>query len=248
MGISHHALLSSSSRMFALAAAVALCVGPKARAGSITLDIAAAANANIAFVGSGAGSGASFNFTNNSSGDGFQITETSGDHSAVGLFGTIGGTFSYTSVTTTAGGLETALVTTSNGTLSISDGTDVLTGNISGMNIFTFGTTGAINYTGSINLSGISYTGSNTELLALENDVNMNNAGGVVTLSFQFTNPSQTLLSLETGNNSTSYSGTVSASGEFSGQSVPEPGTLCLGCIALGTIVLGTSWRRARRR
>jgi hypothetical protein len=243
MEMLRNASLLSSLRWFALA--VALCAGPSARAASITLDIAAVPNGNIDFAGAGAGNGASFSFTND-----FTITETTGNHSSVGFLGTIGGTFTYTTVTPTvtpAGVLDTAVATASNGSLSISDGTTSLTGTVSSMNISTLGAGGTINYSGSIDLSGISYTGSNIELLALKNDVDMNSAGGILTVTFQFTNPSQTLTSLEIGNNSTSYSGTISASGEFNGQTVPEPGSLCLGCIALGTVVLGTSWRRFRR-
>jgi len=222
--------------MFAFASVVGICSGSGARAG-LTLDISSASNADLAIQGSG--SGATLAFQNNQAGQGFDITKSSGVGDAVGLFGTITGTFSYTAASiTSSGAVQTAAVTPSSGaTLTITDADHVsLTAAISGVDIATLGTAGAFNVDGALDLTNVSYSGTNTDLLDLKNDITAN--GGIVALTFQFV-PGESLTQLAAaGSDTTSYSGTIA--------SVPEPGTLLLGCIALGTIAVGATWRKCK--
>jgi hypothetical protein len=222
--------------MFALASVIGICSGSGARAGLI-LDISSVANADVALQGSG--SGATIAFQTNQAGQGFDITKSSGLGDAVGLFGTISGTFSYSTASITSiGPGQTAPVSTSSGaTLTITDGNNVsLTAAISGVDIATVGTGGIINVNGAINLTNVHYSGTNTDLLDLKNDVAA--SGGIVALTFQFV-PGETLTQMAAGGSDpTSYSGTIATA------SIPEPGSVLLGCIALGTIAVGVTWRK----
>jgi hypothetical protein len=226
-------------RVFALVSMVGLCWGPVARAGMV-LAVSADVRADIEFQGTG--TGASFVFNNNLSGDAFTITGSSGVGDSVGLQGTIGGTFSYTvSSIVTVGALQTAPVITSNGTLTITDAAlDSLTGTLTGIDVATVGTAGAVDVNGAINLTNVSYSGTNSDLLELKNEAAA--GGGVVAISFQFV-PGEGLTTLAASGftDQTSYSGTITTS------AIPEPASLSLGCIALGTIVLGMRWRKSRR-
>jgi hypothetical protein len=223
-------------QMFAFACVVSMWSAAGARAG-LVLDISSVANADVAIQGTG--SGATFAFQNNGMGQGFDITKSSGLGDAVGLFGTINGTFSYSTASITSiGPGQTAPVSTSSGaTLAITDSKNVsLTAAISGVDIATLGTAGVINVDGAINLTNVHYSGTNTDLLELKNDVAA--SGGIVALTFQFV-PGATLTQMAAGGSDpTSYSGTIATA------SIPEPGTLLLGCIALGTIAVGATWRK----
>jgi PEP-CTERM motif len=226
-------------RVFASVSLVGLCFPSVARAGMV-LAIAADVRTDIDFQGTG--TGASFVFNNNSSGDAFTITGSSGVGDSVGLQGTIGGTFSYTvGSIVTAGQVQTAPVITSNGTLTITDASLIsLTGTLTGIDVATIGTAGAVDVNGAINLTNVSYSGTNSDLLELKNEAAA--GGGIVAISFQFV-PGESLTTLAASgpDQQTSYSGTITAS------VVPEPASLSLGCIALGTIVLGMRWRKSRR-
>ena len=171
-------------------------------------------------------------------GQGFDVTKSNGVGDSVGLYGTISGTFSYASITLD-GSAETAAVTSSAGALlTITDSNNVaFTAAISGVDIATLGTAGAINVDGSINLTNAQYSGMNIDLLDLKNDVQA--SGGIMALTFQFV-PAESLSQLAASGSdlSTSYSGTIAAT------AVSEPGSLLLGSVALGIIVLITSWRR----
>jgi hypothetical protein len=225
--------------MFALASVVGLFSGTGAQAGLI-LDISSVANADIAIQGTG--SGATFAFQNNGAGQGFDITRSSGLGDSVGLFGTISGTFSYsaTSITSIGPGQTTPVSTSSGATPTITDAKDVsLTAAISGVDISTLGTAGVINVDGAINLTNVHYSGTNADLLELKNDVAA--SGGIVALTFQFV-PGETLTEMAAGGSDpNSYSGTIATA------SIPEPGSLVLGCIALGTIAGGVTWRKCLR-
>jgi hypothetical protein len=224
-------------RMVALASVVGMCSGLSARAG-LVLDIASVANSDVAIQGST--SWATFAFANNGAGQGFDITNSSGVGDSVGLYGTINGTFSYTAASITSiGPGQTAPVSTSAGaTLTITDLDNIsLTATVSGVDIATLGTAGSINLDGAINLTNVHYSGVNNDLLELKSDVAAN--GGIVALTFQFV-PSESLAQLATGGSdlTTSYSGTIAAA------SIPEPGSLLLGCIALGMITVGVGCRK----
>jgi hypothetical protein len=224
-----------------LSALLVHCFGPGARA-DLILSIAAEAGANIEFKGSG--TGAAFFFNNNELGQGFEVSGSTGVGDSVGLFGTLGGTYSFaTSSIVTAGSVQTAAVASSGGSLTITDsGNKSLTGSVAGIDVTSVGTGGAVNLNGAINLTNISYSGVNADLMQLKDEATVD--GGLVTISFQFL-PAINLTALAAGGAdvTTSYSGTIATM--ESSQSVPEPSTLVLGCISLlGGYGL---WRRNAR-
>jgi hypothetical protein len=206
----------------------------------LVLDFSCDVEAYVEFQGTG--SGASFSFGNGSQGYGFTITSSSGAGDSVTLHGTIGGTFSYAVGSIVTVGLEqTAPVTTSSGMLTIADATKVsLTGTLSGVDVGTLGTAGGVDVIGAINLTNVSYSGTNADLRELQSEAAAN--GGIVAISFQFVpGDSLTTLAASGSKYETSYSGTITTA------LAPEPGSLSLGCIALGAIVLGVRWRKSRR-
>jgi hypothetical protein len=226
-------------RAFASAAVIGLCIGPVARAG-LVLDISSEVGANVDFKGTG--TGASFVFNNSQSGYGFTITDSSGVGDSLGLHGTIGGTSTYTKASIVTFGLQqTASATTSGGTLTITDSSLVsLTGKLVGVNVATMGTGGAVDVNGAVNLTNVSYSGTNADLLELTREAAA--SGGIVAISFQFV-PGERLTDLAASGSDlkTSYSGTITTA------VAPEPASLTLVCIALGTIVLGMRRRKLRR-
>jgi hypothetical protein len=206
----------------------------------LILAVSSDVGANVDFHGTG--TGASFIFSNNQSGQGFTITQSNGFGDSVGLHGEIGGTFNYTTASIMSQGpLETAPVMTSGGSLTITDlSNQSLTANFTGLAVATMGTAGSVDVNGAVNLTNVSYSGMNTDLLALRNEAQAD--GGIVAISFQFV-PSESLTQLAAAGSDmkTSYSGTITA------VPIPEPAGATLGCIALGTVILGLKWRRSRR-
>jgi hypothetical protein len=220
--------------MLALAAMLGLCFSSGARA-DITLDLANLPTTEILFTGTG--TGANYRFTNDITGSSFVITGSTNGSDSIGDKGALSGIYSYTAVTT-SGGVQSATVTGS-GTLTIHDkvGPGVFTGTVAGVDIVTVGTGGTINSSATVNLSGVSYTGSGADLTNLKNDAILN--GGTVAMTFTFI-PAQTLNSLKHGSHHTSYSGTINAS------STPEPSTFVVAGIgALGMIGFGLRRRKA---
>jgi hypothetical protein len=214
----------------------ALCLAPSAQAGLI-LDIATTPGADVEFTGSG--NGAAVKNKNDGAGQANVDTSTSGVGDAFGLFGSIGGSYSYTtaSITNPFPGVQFAPLSTSGGSLTITDASNLLlTGTIAGIDIATVGTGGALNLDGVINLTAVSYSGTNADLVQLRNEALT--GGGTVTISFQFasvTNLSQ--LAALGADSSTSYSGTITTA------SVPEPSTFALG--GIGAIaVMGIHLRK----
>ena len=215
------------------------CVGVLAAGGSaaigqnLVFDFSANTGATIGF------SGASHQFNFNPGTNGFQwnITSEAGGASAIGLNGSfLNGPFSYGSISTINVGpisYQSAPVTGLPANLSIFDGTGYLTGSVSFMDIETFGPSlGSLNGGLNINLSSISYSGSNPDLVTLRNE-----QPAVLDLSFQFI-PGQNLTQLSTGSGpyTTSFSGSIAA--------VPEPTTLALAGLGGFFTLLGAVRRR----
>jgi len=161
-----------------------------------------------------------FNFT---SIGGYQFSISSvlgGVGDSVGLDGFVspGGPFTIGPITI-AGGLQSAAVT-GTGTLHITDNQTLdLTGTINWISIATISVAGVLDLSGQVNLTAITYGGTNSDLRALANA-----GSGSDVVTFQFV-PPQTLTQLTTTGGQTSYSGSINA--------VPEPGTWVL--VAMGT-------------
>jgi hypothetical protein len=179
-------------------------------------------------------SGGTFTF---SSTNGYQFAITSvtggvGDSTGLKGFVTPGGPFTIGTVTV-SGPIQSAPVT-GTATLHITDALSTdLTGSIQWIDITTIGVGGIIDLTGTVNLTGITYPGANSDLGAL---AAAGSASDVVT--FQF-NPAQTLTQLKSTGGQTSYSGSIFA--------VPEPGTWVLVAMGTGLGVFLRGRRQARR-
>jgi hypothetical protein len=201
-----------------------------------TCAVAVAGLATLA--ASSYGQGLTLNFANNTAtgiqfngaSDSFQFTSTNGYQwhvtteaggtSAEGLFGSFGSVpFTYGPITSTGTGLTLVQQATVIGPLAnlvINDGTGNLTGTVNFENIATFATaTGDLNANLLINLTGVTYTGSNPDLQFLTLQP------GTLDLSFNFS-PGKTLTQLSSGTGPylTSYSGSLIV--------VPEPASLTL--------------------
>jgi hypothetical protein len=134
---------------------------------------------------------------------GFDLVITSG--TANGFNGNIAGTFGVQPISSPGGGVETADVTGS-GTLTIDDGSTDLTATLDWVEVVTFGALGGVNPNATVNLSNISYAGSNADLLAL-----FNGGAGIQTLTFQFgaVTSLTDLFTVATSVTKTSYSGSI---------------------------------------
>lgn len=145
------------------------------------------------FVDATTGANAGFDFIINASDS---VTKD-----AFGLKGNITGSFT---IGAPGGNPETATVTSSPGaTLSIVDqNNQVFSGAINWISLTRNQTAGNFNIAGQINLTGISYAGTSSDLLALMGQNNQ--AAAVIAFSFL---SSQTIESLRTTQQFTSYSG-----------------------------------------
>ncbi len=199
----------------------------------LTLNFAANTGATLQF------NGASDSFQFNSppaSGFQWHITTESGGSSAVGLNGAFNnGPFSYGLITSTGSGItlvQQAPVTGPLANFIINDGSgNNLSATVNLLNVETFATAGGgMNANLAVNLSGVTYSGSNPDLLIVKAA-----QSGTLDLSFQFS-PGMTLNQLSTGTGpySTSFSGSLTV--------VPEPSALALA--ALGGLFLSHLRRR----
>ena len=150
------------------------------------------------------------------------------DPALVGLRGNFNGTFAVSGISADSAALAAVGPTT----FSITDGLgSVLTADLSFDSISRLGSFFALNFTGSPNLSNITYGGSLDALLSFRDGI-----GQSVTLTGVF-NPPQSLVDLMAVGalNSTTYSGSA----------VPEPSTLAL--FACGLLAVAV-WSRSSKR
>jgi hypothetical protein len=240
MGILFGPRVCAAKLAIAVLTVIGLGFAPSSEAGSISLDISNAVGAAIEFTGTPGG--ATFAFSNNGLGESFRVTGSTGAGDSVGLFGTIGGSFSYTTASiATFGPLQTAPVASIGGLLTITDSSSIsLTGQVVAVDATTFGSGGGVNVGGIISLTDVMYSGTNSDLRELKNDAAGN--GGIVSISFQFGSPTS-LLALATNgvDHATSYSGSIVAN------SVPEPSSAVLGMIG-AMVLLGCKLRRSTAR
>ena len=171
--------------------------------------------------------GTVINFATNStfgftSTNGYQFSISSvlgGVGDSVGLDGYLspGGPFTIGGISI-VGGLQSASVTGTS-TLHITDNATLdLTGTINWVSIATISVAGVLNLNGQVNLTAITYSGTNSDLAALAAA-----GSGEDVVTFQFV-PAKTLTQLTTTGGQTSYSGSIT--------SVPEPGVWVL--VAMG--------------
>jgi len=149
-----------------------------------------------------------------------------GGNSAIGLFGAVtNGPFNYGPVSTPFAGLQIANVTGPLGALVINDGSgNFLTGNVAWIQLDTYNYAGGINASLVVNVTVLGYGGSNPDLQTL-----FANSPASMDLTFQFS-PGMTLNDLSTGSGpyATSFSGSISV--------VPEPTSIALILLSLGTL------------
>jgi hypothetical protein len=204
-----------------LAAGMILACASKVQA--VSFDYASTVGSTVVFPGD-----TTFHFapaTNN-----FQVTSGT----AATFLGQMTGTFTIGTITT-IGTTSTASVSGS-GTFVIHDGSFDLTATLTWVDITQNGTGGNLNITGTVNLTGITYGGTNADLVALRNAGN-----GANVLSFQFV-PAVDLATLRNGpgSHSTSFSGTVAT--------LPDGGTTValLGLALTGLEGLRRGMKRAK--
>ena len=207
-----------------------------ANASSLILNFGPTTGSSIQFNGSQD----SFQFNPGNNGYQWYITSETGGSSVVGLNGSVlNGPFSYGSSITTSGSgfsqVQSATVLGPLGHLVINNGPgDDLTGTINWITIATYYVSvGVLNADVNVNLSNVSYSGSNPDLQTLKA-----NQPGIVDVSFQFL-PGETLTQLSTGTGpyTTSFSGTITTA-------VPEPASIALAGLGGLTLLL---FRRQRK-
>jgi hypothetical protein len=211
-------------RTIAVAAGLA-CAAASSRA-DITLDFSSTTDSEINFTPSG------FSFINtvSSANPTLHIDSSTGAGDSVGDLGSItGGPFVITSISG-----STATVT-GTGTLSIDDGHGHdLTGTVTWNTIGQIGTFNGLNVNGLLNLSTITYSGSQLDLQTLASYKT-----GVQTVGFSFAIPTPpgppSLAQLQAGGYNTSFSGQIFASTSV----LPEPTTVIAGALLLLPFGLG---------
>jgi hypothetical protein len=166
-------------------------------------------------------------------------SENGGGTAAIGLLGTFNsGPFTIGTITTVVDGPnvdESAPVTGPGGVLSINDGSGFnLTGNVNWVDVATHNYAGGINSKLVVNVTDLSYGGSNADLAALSHA-----GSGQLDLTFQFA-PGLSLADLTSGVGpyNTSFSGSLTV--------VPEPtSTACL-LLGLGALMVARIVRQKK--
>jgi hypothetical protein len=208
----------------ALSVAAALML-PAAMTQAQVLNISGETGASIQFNGTGS----SFQFNNNGAGNQWSVTtESGGLGTATGLLGVFnGGPWTYGAIST-AFGIESASVSANPASkLIINDGVGFTAmANLDWVQVSTYQSSGYLNANATVNLSNLSYSGTNPDLQSF-----FSAPAGTATLSFQF-NPAMDLnaLSAGAGPYTTSFSATLSAVPEPTSALVFGLGVLLLGC------------------
>jgi hypothetical protein len=202
--------LSKSIKITAALALAAAAIGFVDTAKAITFSYVSNPlnGSHIHFQGGGGPNPHTFTFvptTNN-----FEVTTGT----CAGCFGEMTGTFTIGTITPFPGGAMATV--TGTGTFVIHDGLgNNLTATLTWVDITQIGTSGTLNVGGALNLTGITYSGINPDLVALRNAGSASN-----TLSFTF-NPAVSLFLLRNGGqHNTTFSGTVTAQTPDGGASV----------------------------
>lgn len=185
---------------------------------AVSFDFSSVPLSKIVFDGAG-----NFKFAPGAPKSNFQVD----DGTAAGLFGSLDGIFTIGAVTT-VGPLSTAPVT-GTGTFTIKDGATPLTASITLDSLSQLGTGSILNVDGAVNVTGVSYAGTNPDLVALRDD-----ATGSAAISFQFI-LAFSIDYMKTHKMGTSFSGSIA--------SVPDIGATA-GLLGLGFAGLAAVRRR----
>jgi hypothetical protein len=220
-------LMKTSILKLSLVLAAGMILAGVSNVQAVHFDYSSTAGSAIVFPGD-----TTFHFTTDGAGHNFMVS----NGTAAGLLGEMTGTYTIGTITT-SGGVSTASVS-GTGTFVIHDGANLFTATLTWVDITQNGTGDNLNITGQVNLTAISYTGSNADLVALRNAGN-----GANVLSFQFV-PAVTLATLRNGPgpNSTSFSGSVGT--------LPDGGTTValLGLALTGLEGLRRRMKKAKAR
>jgi hypothetical protein len=203
-------------RAFTIAAG-ALALGTVSNQ-AVSIDFSSFPNSKLVFDGAG-----NFRFGPLSPTPNFQVDTGS----AAGFYGSIGGTFAIGDVTT-IGPTSTAPIA-GNGTFTIFDGATPLVASITLNEMSQTGTGAVLNVDGAVNVTAISYAGTNPDLVALRDDTS-----GSAAISFQFALV-RSIEYMKTHRLSTTFSGSV--------VSTPDLGTT-VSLLGLGMIGMAMAARR----
>lgn len=169
----------------------------------------------------------------------FAITASDGVGDSVGDVGNVSGVFTIGTITSGPPGFQSANVTGS-GTLTIRDhASQLFQGTLTWNTIYTFNTTGGLNVEGNVNLTGITYSGVEQDLIDLNTSLG---SQAIAALQFGFT-PQRTLTQLTSGSGTrlTSYAGDLTANAPP--PPVPDGGAT-IGLLSLGLFALSAVRRQ----
>jgi hypothetical protein len=182
---------------------------------AITLGFANTSNSKIVFNGN-----STFDFVKSTSptADQFLITSSDGTGDSVGDFGNISGTFTIGAIS------GNSAAVTGTGTVTIMTGSGNLTGTIN-WNEISYSSSGTLNVAGLLDLTGITYPGTQSDLGALAT------AGSAIDkVTFTYTSP-ETLAMLKSTASSTTFAGVITTH-------VPDGGVTIM-LLGLGLAALG---------